>query len=341
MDLVGALRTLVDQLRPAPAATERREAELYATPALLGAFASTARSGLTDSEAPLAARYVSPGTAILDIGCGAGREALGFARLGARVTGIDVCAEMLDLARGLVGEAAPGALTFEPASISDFLFPRHSFDVVFVSSDVYQCVPGRRRRALALERCRAVLRPGGVLILAVHAYPGRRLGRLVVDGAYRLLRPLAGARIPEPGDRWQRTPWAPPRYRHRFFSDAEVRAELEVDGLELALRAEGHFVLRETAPRPPVPLRAAYRARDDVRSEPVGDDLLLVQLGSGEAFTLNRTGRRIWELAAGGQGVDEIALRLHRDTAVPVDRLHRDVEELLEQLAANDLVDRA
>jgi len=43
---------------------------------------------------------LSPGMTILDVGCGPGRHALEFARRGYRVTGIDISAKFVDIARG-------------------------------------------------------------------------------------------------------------------------------------------------------------------------------------------------------------------------------------------------
>ena len=50
-------------------------------------------------EQALIERHLAPGRRLLDVGCGAGREAIGFARAGIEVVGIDVAPTMIARAR--------------------------------------------------------------------------------------------------------------------------------------------------------------------------------------------------------------------------------------------------
>jgi hypothetical protein len=82
-----------------------------------------------------------------------------------------------------------------------------------------------------------------------------------------------------------------------------------------------------------------YIRHEDVVTEAVGNELLLVQLEQGSTFQLNWTGRAIWELAVGGLTAEEIADRLHSDLGVSAVELERDSRALLEKLAQNTLLE--
>ncbi len=64
-----------------------------------------------EKQVRTAARIVpfTPGQAILDIACGAGRHVLAFARLGARVTGIDLSNTLVRIARSRISETGVAA----------------------------------------------------------------------------------------------------------------------------------------------------------------------------------------------------------------------------------------
>ena len=115
---------------------------------------------LTDALFERAA--LSPGATVLDIGCGSGATTLEAAhRVGAagRVTGADISAPLLAVARSRIGGEAPGAapVTFveadvEQADLGTFDAALSRFGVMFF--------PDSRR---AFANIRRMLRPGGRL----------------------------------------------------------------------------------------------------------------------------------------------------------------------------------
>src|SRR4051812_2897834 len=97
VDLVSRVKRVLLQQRlaPSPRAVEAENARAYGERAWLAAYArpESLALGLHESEEQVCERSLRPGDRILDVGCGTGREARGFARRGLRVTGIDVCPE--------------------------------------------------------------------------------------------------------------------------------------------------------------------------------------------------------------------------------------------------------
>ena len=103
------------------------------------------------------------GRDVLEVGCGAGVDLARFARGGARVTGVDLAASAIALARanfeqqGLTGR-------FEIANGEQLPFSDASFDLVFAHG-VVQYTPDSRR---LVEECCRVLRPGGEAVFQVY-----------------------------------------------------------------------------------------------------------------------------------------------------------------------------
>ena len=98
----------------------------------------------------------APPYAILDLGCGPGRDLIAFTELGHEVTGLDGAAELVALAR---------AETDCPVLLQDFSGPRPAgrarFDGVFANASLFHVPSSQIARVLA--DLAAALKPGGVL----------------------------------------------------------------------------------------------------------------------------------------------------------------------------------
>jgi arsenite methyltransferase len=108
---------------------------------------------------------LKPGEDVVDLGSGAGMDALLAARLVApagRVVGVDFTREQLDKARRLAGEAGLANVEFREGRIEALPMANESQDCV-ISNGVLNLSPDKDRVFAEVAR---VLRPGGRLALA-------------------------------------------------------------------------------------------------------------------------------------------------------------------------------
>jgi 2-polyprenyl-3-methyl-5-hydroxy-6-metoxy-1,4-benzoquinol methylase len=129
-----------------------------------------------DPEDPLAlvaledlALLLPSEAAVLDLGCGAGMPVTRWlADGGFAVTGVDVSARQLELARKNVPEG-----TFLKADMTELAFAPETFDAVVAFHSIIH-VPRKEHPAL-LEGIHRWLKPGGVFLatMTVSAYEGR------------------------------------------------------------------------------------------------------------------------------------------------------------------------
>jgi SAM-dependent methyltransferase len=103
------------------------------------------------------------GRRVLDVGCGTGVEVVRFARGGARVVGIDVSTQAVDLTRqNLLRQHATADLAV--ADGERLPFPDATFDFVYAHGVVQYAADDRR----VVTECHRVLRPGGLALFQVY-----------------------------------------------------------------------------------------------------------------------------------------------------------------------------
>jgi len=103
------------------------------------------------------------GRRVLEVGCGAGVDLARFARGGADVTGIDVAASAIALARANFDQQGLSG-RLEVADAEHLPFPDASFDLVYAHGVVqYTANP-----QTLVNECYRVLRPGGTAIFQVY-----------------------------------------------------------------------------------------------------------------------------------------------------------------------------
>jgi len=194
-------------------------------------------TALRPEEQTLLEHHLVAGQRLLDVGCGAGREAIGFARAGLTVIGIDVAPAMITRARESA-RVAGLAIEFEVGEPLTWPSTGAPFDAIYFSPGIYSHIPGRDRRVRTLARLRDLLAPDGLIVVGpVLAPPLPLLSRTrLVDALRRIGRRAGLRRLAEPGDHFyrghalRRAPTAY-RYIHRFRTRGEAEAELADAGL--------------------------------------------------------------------------------------------------------------
>ena len=106
---------------------------------------------------------LGPGQRVLDVGCGPGRHALGLARQGIEVVGVDLSPEFIDLATGwAAAESLPAR--FHVADVRSLAFDGEFDAVVCLCQGGFGLLGGDDDGAVVARLARA-LRPGGQLAL--------------------------------------------------------------------------------------------------------------------------------------------------------------------------------
>jgi arsenite methyltransferase len=133
-----------------------------------GLYSPDAAEGATDSAVaaslgcgvPTAVADLHPGETVLDLGSGAGADALISARrVGptGKAIGLDMTAEMLELARRNAAEAGATNVEFIQGYLEDIPLPDNSFDVVLSNCAINLAAD----KQIVLNEAGRVLRPGG------------------------------------------------------------------------------------------------------------------------------------------------------------------------------------
>src|ERR1700721_1175567 len=130
-------------------------------------------------EAVLDAARISPGTRLLDVGCGSGLTLVLAKARGARPSGLDISPGLLDVARDRLPDAdlRAGDMEFLP-------FGDAAFDAV-TGVNAFQFAGDPRN---ALREAARVTRPGGRVVASLFAAPERSQGGSGPDGRYSTRR---------------------------------------------------------------------------------------------------------------------------------------------------------
>lgn len=120
---------------------------------------------------------VRPGMRVLDVATGTGEQALAFAEAGADVTGVDLSAAMLRIARRK-GSGRTATITFREADARALPFADAAFERAGISFGLHEMPPSVRREAL--RELARVTKPDGLVVIVDYALPPGRIARWFV-----------------------------------------------------------------------------------------------------------------------------------------------------------------
>jgi SAM-dependent methyltransferase len=166
--------------------------------------------------AVLDAARVTPGTRLLDAGCGAGLLALLASLRGARVTALDASAALLAVAR----ERLPAADVRE-GDLEALPFAEASFDAVTAVNSLFYAAD----MAAAMRELSRVARPGGRVVVTAWGPPER------CEFLAALLQAIGPLMPPPP-------PGAPPQHPGALSEPGALAAVLERAGLRVVEEGE-------------------------------------------------------------------------------------------------------
>ncbi len=128
--------------------------------------------------AAVAAELMPAGATVLDVGCGAGAEAIFLARLGFRSIGVDTSARAIEIARARAAEAGV-EVEFLRADVGELPFADESID--FAGDRGCLHVIDHEQRSSYARELHRVLRPGAPLLLRGAAADDDDEGVIAVD----------------------------------------------------------------------------------------------------------------------------------------------------------------
>ena len=179
-------------------------------------------------ETAVAKAGLERGTEVLDVATGAGNAALPAALVGARVTGLDLVPELLDVGRERASEAGVEIEWIE-GDAEALPFPDERFDTVLSVLGV-QFAPRHEETAAELAR---VTRPGGAIVLGNWTPPGF-IGQFFKTMAPHLPKPPEGASPPPL--------WGSEHHVRDLFAGTDVEFEFEAHSVDFEYGSPAGFV---------------------------------------------------------------------------------------------------
>lgn len=188
------------------------------------------------------------GGPLLELGCGTGRLLLPLARAGFEITGVDMSAKMLEVAREKVREAGlEQQITLVQADMREVQLEKR-FRLAFIAINSFMHLTTLADQLTALGAWHRLLAPGGLLIIDVYNPNPQQL--LEADGRVELQErwfdPATGATVMK---QVSRTLDAARQLQHVLFiydevlPDGEVRRTLAPFQARYLYRFEGELLL--------------------------------------------------------------------------------------------------
>lgn len=126
-------------------------------------------------------------SSVLDVGCGAGRDASYFAQKGLLVTGIDFSEKLIEIAKKKAPSGKFSVMDFEKLS-----FPKNSFDGVWASASLLH-IP-KNKLSQNLEKINLILKKNGLFFSLFRVGKGEKItkekrGNAILERFYAYYKP--------------------------------------------------------------------------------------------------------------------------------------------------------
>ena len=223
---------------------------------------AAAELGLWLSEERLLTKIFSMNDSILELGCGAGRVALGLHELGYNnILGTDYSKPMVQRARHL-SKLLEYSLPFRVADATHLKFEANIFNgVIFAFNDFMQ-IPKATQRLRALREIYRVLRPHGWFVFTCHDRELSAHRKFWVEEKRRWEIGKQHEELDDFGDRVEDTDFGV-HYMH-----VPKVSEISEILLEVGFRIEAHAMRSELAKEPPEVLKFSDDCRFWVVQKP-------------------------------------------------------------------------
>ena len=193
------------------------------------------KEGLEEWEEYFLTKYMNNKGKVLNIGCGAGREAIALTKLGFEVTGIDISEHMIKTAKE-ESESYNLNINFDVCSVMDIdKYESSKFDYIIFTRALYSYIPGQYLRIEVLKKAKELLKDNGFLTISGYIVKeiaiSNLLRRKIISKIYGLKNKA------EKGD-FMVDAVSPASsqgtcFCHFFASMDEIRNEIEKTGLKV------------------------------------------------------------------------------------------------------------
>jgi ubiquinone/menaquinone biosynthesis C-methylase UbiE len=233
-----------------------------------GNYASAMRTIATVGPRAVEAAGVTGDDVVLDVACGNGNATIPAAKTGAKVTGIDITAPLLEAGKAAAAEAGVDIEWIE-GDAQKLPFDDGSFDVV---TSVFGCMFVPDQRAEAQEMAR-VLKPGGRMAVAAWT-PDGTIGGMFIT--------IAKHRPPPPEGFQPPILWGNEDHVRQLFEGTGVDLDIERTTVDFQAESVEDYFNEMARDLPPI---AASRAllEPEGKYEPLKEDLLALYRESNVA----------------------------------------------------------
>lgn len=198
-------------------------------------YAKIIKDELLETEKYVINKYFKSKGRVLDLGCGAGREAFVLVKKGFELVGVDIAPNMIKYAKDYAKKHKISNVQFIAKDIRKLDFPEHSFDYIILPTQTIEHIKVRENRINLLKQCKKFLKEEGIMFFTTHE---RKSG---FEFWWHWTKKEVGAIFRKPkeelGDTWieSNNPETkiPEKMFLHFYTKREAISEIESAGLKL------------------------------------------------------------------------------------------------------------